>query len=275
MPEDLIPKIRKWLDKQGYPLEMKVARSFQEAGFSVSSSEYYLDPDEGKPREIDVIASMQTTITGITFHLAFTVECKSSKEKPWVCFRAGRKQHRESSVGFLARQATIQGRNLLTEVSCNPDITTDRLFHLPDSHAYGVTNVFKEGKGVDVPYKAIVGPRKAAHALISHYDRIQTHPNPVHTVCIAFPLVVVDAPIFNCGLGDDGDIELTKVASHTILRTGFDTYYSIVEIVAASALEEFIDSKAELMSKFLQSLPGRIPGTQEQLEIANMTSESD
>jgi len=29
------------------------------------------------------------------------------------------------------------------------------------------------------------------------------------------------------------------------------------------------------MSNFLRRLPGRIPGTQEQLEIANMTSEPD
>lgn len=273
MTEDLIPKIRKWLDEQGYPLEMNVARSFQEAGFSVSSSEYYLDPNEGKPREIDVIASMETTISGISFQLAFTVECKSSKESPWVCFRAGRKQQREPSVGFLARHATIPGRNLLMEISCNPDITTGRLFHLPDDYAYGVTNVLK--KGIDLPYQAIVGARKASHSLIAHYDRIQKYPNPVHTVCIAFPLVVVDTPIFNCDLGDAGDIKLTKAASQTILRTGFDTYCSIVEIVDASALEEFIESKAELMANFLRRLPGRIPGTQEQLEIANMTSEPD
>ena len=271
MTEDLIPKIRNWLDEQGYPLEMKVARSFQGAGFSVSSSEYYLDPDEGKPREIDVIASMETTISGVSFQMAFAVECKSSKKSPWVCFQSRRKQQCEPSVGFLARHATIQGRNLLMEISCSPDITTGRLFNLPDDYAYGVTNVFK--KGVDLSYQAIVGARKAAHALITHYDRIQKLPNPVHTVCIAFPLVVVDTPIFKCALGEAGDIEMSKVASQTILRTGFDTYYSIVEIVDASALEAFIESKAELISNFLRRLPGRIPGTQEQLEIAKMTSE--
>ena len=61
MTEDLVQKIRNWLDTQGYPLEMKVARCFQKAGFRVSSSEYYLDPDERKPREIDVIAIVHAT----------------------------------------------------------------------------------------------------------------------------------------------------------------------------------------------------------------------
>jgi ribosomal protein L34 len=273
MTEELIQKTRNWLDTQGYPLEMKVARCFQKVGFRVSSSEYYLDPDERKPREIDVIASMDIIVSGKTFQFAFTVECKSSKGSPWVCLQGSSKQQRDSSIGFLARQSTIQGHDLLTEVSCNPDITTNRLFGLPERYAYGVTNALKNK--IDLPYQAIVGAQKAAKALISHYDKTQTLPNPVHTVCIAFPLVVVETPIFNCTLADDGTIELAEVPSHTILRTGFDTYYSIVEIVAASSLEKFIDSKAELMSNFLRRLPSRIPGTLEQLDIIDMTSESD
>ncbi|MFX0200815.1 MAG: hypothetical protein ACFFCW_32240 [Candidatus Hodarchaeota archaeon] len=273
MTEDLINKVRKWLDTQGYPLEMKVARSFQNAGFRVSSSEYYLDPDEKKPREIDVIASMDTMLAGKTFQLAFAVECKSSKGSPWVCFQGDSKQQRDSSIGFIARQATIQGRDLLMEVSCNPDTTTNRLFELPENHAYGVTNALKNK--IDLPYQAILGAQKAANALVSHYDRIQALPNPVHTVCIAFPLVVADTSIFSCVLGHEGSIDLKEVSSHTILRTGFDTYYSIVEIVAASSLETFIDAKAELMSNFLRRLPGRIPSTLQQLDIADVTSDSD
>lgn len=273
MSEDLIPNIRTWLDEQGYPLEMKVARNFQEAGFSVYISEYYLDPDEKKPREIDVIASMKAKFSGVTFELAFAVECKSSKESPWVCFRSGRKLQREPSVGFRARHATVLGRHLLTEISCDPDITTGKLFHLPDEYAYGVKNALK--KGVDLPYQAIVGANKASEALIAHYDRIQKQPQPVHTVCIAFPLVIVDTSLFNCELGEGGDIHLSKTRSQTVLHTGFDTYYSIVEIVDASALEDFIESKAELISNFLRRLPGRIPGTQQQLQIANMMSEPD
>lgn len=273
MTEDLTKKVRTWLDSQGYPLEMNVARCFQNAGFRVSSSEYYLDPDEKKPREIDVIACMEDTIDGKTFQLAFTVECKLSKGSPWVCFQGDSKQRRDSSIGFIARQATIQGHDLLTEVSSNPDITTNRLLELPEKHAYGVTNALKNK--IDLPYQAIVGAQKAANAMVAHYDRIQTNPNPIHTVCIAFPLVVADTPLFSCFLGNKGSIDLQEVTSHTILRTGFDTYYSIVEIVAASALESFVDAKAELMANFLKRLPNRIPLTREQLDIADMTSESD
>lgn len=273
MTEELIRKVKGWLDSQGYPLEMRVAQCFQNAGFRVSSSEYYLDPDEKKPREIDVIASLEETIAGKTFQLVFTVECKVSTGSPWVCFQGNPEQQRDSSIGFIARLATIQGKDLLTEVSCNPDITTNRLLELPEKHAYGVTNALRNK--IDLPYQAIEGARKAANALIADYDKIQAPPNPIHTICIAFPLVVADTPIFNCALGQDGSIELKEVPSHTILRTGFDTYSSIVEIVTASSLESFIDAKAELMAKFLKRLPKRIPSTLKQLDIADMTSETN
>jgi len=148
--EALCERINKWLSEQGYPLEMQVARAFQDEGFSVSTSEYYLDPDENKPREIDVLASLQEVINGVIFQLVYTVECKSSKKNPWVCFCASTSQTREPSVGFVARHATAQGRDMLRELSCNPDVTTGHMFNLPDRHAYGVTNAFKDR--LDVPY---------------------------------------------------------------------------------------------------------------------------
>jgi hypothetical protein len=107
MSEDLKNKIRNWLDGQGYPLEMRVARAFQEVGFSVTSSEYYIDPDEKKPREIDVIASLQDVIDGVIFELVYTIECKSSKANPWICFCSATPQTRERSIGFLGRHATL------------------------------------------------------------------------------------------------------------------------------------------------------------------------
>lgn len=251
---------------------MKVARCFQKAGFRVSTSEYYIDPDENKPREIDVIACLNSNIAGITFQLAYVLECKSSRESPWVCFQGDHKQEK-NSIGFISRIATVQGHDLIAETTSNPDITTNRLFGLPEEHAYAITNALRDGK--DLPYQAIVGVQKAAKALISHYDKIQSHPNPVHTVCIAFPVVIADTSIFSCILGNEGSIELKEVPAHTLLRTGFDTYYSIIEIVAASSMEAFVEAKAELMANFLRRLPNRIPHTLKQLDIANMASESD
>ena len=44
-------KILDWLNTQGYPLEMRVARAFQRQNFHVRQPVYYDDPDEKNSRE--------------------------------------------------------------------------------------------------------------------------------------------------------------------------------------------------------------------------------
>jgi hypothetical protein len=266
MSDELSKKIRRWLGEQGYPLEMQVAQAFREAGFyPVSSSEYYPDPDEAKEREIDVIAAMRTTIAGVIFQIAYTVECKSSKDSPWVCFCTAGNQDRDLlGVGFAARYATVQGRDLINEIASNADESTNLLFSIPKNHAYGVINALKNG--VDLPYRAISASRKGAQALVAFYDRRQAN-DRTWTVCIAFPLVVVDAPVFNCHMNKTGEIELSQTDFQTVLRTGFDTFYSAVEIVAASKLKAFLKTRAQLLSDFLQNLKPRIPNTLRKLDI--------
>src|SRR5688572_29025754 len=52
---DLIKGVRGWLDKQGYPLEMRVAAQFEKTDFHVLQSSYYVLPGQ-QPRELDVEA---------------------------------------------------------------------------------------------------------------------------------------------------------------------------------------------------------------------------
>ena len=67
-------KIRKWLETQGYPLEMRVAREFKSHGFRVLQSEYYTDPESGASRETDVIAHVQEELDGVLTRVAFVIE---------------------------------------------------------------------------------------------------------------------------------------------------------------------------------------------------------
>ncbi len=89
--ESLLKNIQAWLQKQGYPLEMLVARSFQEAEAFVLQSQYYFDTETGKPREIDVSAKWYKMddrfYNGfIECSIWFYVECKSGQKAPWIIF---------------------------------------------------------------------------------------------------------------------------------------------------------------------------------------------
>jgi hypothetical protein len=51
-------QIRDWLQNQGYPLEMRTAANYTNAGFRVVQSSYYQDPESSDWREIDVVADL-------------------------------------------------------------------------------------------------------------------------------------------------------------------------------------------------------------------------
>jgi hypothetical protein len=52
---NLEDSVRKWLDDQGYPLEMKVAEALRNAGIGWDHGRVYEDPSTNKVREIDVM----------------------------------------------------------------------------------------------------------------------------------------------------------------------------------------------------------------------------
>jgi hypothetical protein len=86
MSAPLESRVLGWLKEQGFPLEMEVASMAKAAGFEVSQSDYYIDPDTGEPREIDLVLSLNNLKHGFSLTYNLFVECKSSRDKPWLMF---------------------------------------------------------------------------------------------------------------------------------------------------------------------------------------------
>src|SRR5687768_5081574 len=86
MADELGRQVIEWLKASGYPLEMHVGRVFRRMEVPVWQSPLYEDPKTGEPREIDVVATGAVHLEHWVVRLQFVVECKSSKEAPWVVF---------------------------------------------------------------------------------------------------------------------------------------------------------------------------------------------
>jgi Holliday junction resolvase-like predicted endonuclease len=83
-------QIRNWLQSQGYPLEMRAAAAYRDAGFRVVQSNYYQDPESSDWREIDVVADrtwIAAETNSVPIRIMFVAECKASREKPWILLR--------------------------------------------------------------------------------------------------------------------------------------------------------------------------------------------
>jgi hypothetical protein len=86
-PLILRDKILGWLETEGYPLEFRTASAFSRCGFNTWQGYYVREPASADARKIDVMADMTLRLgKGSFFRVSQVVECKWSKDKPWVIF---------------------------------------------------------------------------------------------------------------------------------------------------------------------------------------------
>src|SRR5688572_25576331 len=160
-------KLSEWLDKQGYPLEMRVAKLFMKKGFFVRQSPYYLDKETDVRRELDLVASRDFTFNNRAIRYTFAIECKNNREKPWVAFSS--KNHTLHDRAFITQKcATRIGLKFLDQLAKKDyNFAEGLLFKQPERPSYNLTQAF-ENKN-DSTYGAIYSVAKGSQSLIAPY----------------------------------------------------------------------------------------------------------
>jgi hypothetical protein len=197
--------VAKWLLEQGYPLELRVARELGQVTDSIFQSEFYLDPDSGEQREIDVVGwfSLFGPTSADLCRVAVAIECKLAREKPWVVFT---RQHPVSGTAFVAQRAATSpdGNNFLSRIAGEMWGRDLPLLHNPDRAGYGLTQAFTTGK--DLPYTAAISAAKASASMVKRFGSRE------HLRCvIALPVIVIDGTLVECFLDER--------SSEVLLRT--------------------------------------------------------
>jgi hypothetical protein len=235
-------RLGEWLNSQGYPLEMRVARRFEEAGFSCGVSQFFRDPETAEVRETDVMAFQAESYTDIDVRLTFVVECKSSRTRPWVFFVSGPNAWADINTHFLFTIASKQGRRLLNAVK-RRDKVWDRLplFTMPIRPGYGATQGFTSGK--DVVYEAGISVVKAAIARAKEADVVSEE---WPTAEIVFPIIVTPAPLFEYYLGPEGQPVLSEMTRALFVwrNPSVGRYVSLIFVIRDDALVEFAQAAA-------------------------------
>ena len=224
-----LPKVREWLEKTGFPLEMAAAASLRQAGFFVRQSSTYADPQTDKGREIDVLASDDDWLGD--FETSFVIECKASR-KPWVVLKSNDALAAYNRL-FAFAVMTQSARVAIADALDRGD-PVSRFIKREDSGGYGFRQAFSED--ADPAYSAAINVLKACHGLVN--GRAPGVPVQKH---VAFPVIVVDAPLFECSLQEDGDLLITEVRQSEFLFTAHlpTTVGCCIRVVTKSDLQEF------------------------------------
>jgi hypothetical protein len=224
----LIPKIREWLDSQGFPLEMRAAAAFRKAGFEVRQSTVYTDPDTTKIREIDVEADDPDHLGFVS--IRFTLECKAGG-KPWVLLCSDDTVSNYNRV-FAFAASSVTGRQELVNAMYGD---VEGLFaRIPWVNKQGLVgySLRQAHSEKDNAFEAAVSVSKACNAYIRQYER--TH-RP--WIGFAFPVIVVESPLIRCWLTGDGEIQLEETNEGEFLF--LPDFGACIRVITADHLPTF------------------------------------
>lgn len=243
-------RLLEWLGTQGYPLELRVAEACRLAGIEGKPSASFADPESGSSREIDFIGWLGDSFGAL--EVAVPIESKSGS-KPWILL------HQRDVLPFNRLQAYgVLSDSVLEAIAGRlQDGPALPSFRKEDGVAHACVQGFTNRE--DQTFGAVISCVKAAlwHAGGSTHDEFAS------SLRCAFPVVVIDAPLYRCALDDRGDLHLQEVKAgwlyfHHRLPRFQGTCVRIVTILQLPDTLEQLKLEVEALVKFLSPEIGRI-----------------
>lgn len=213
----LLSKVTAWINKTGYPLEMRVCRVLKqymrdESSSSVIQSDYYEDPIEGKDREIDLLAVRSVGSLPDQSFVLFVIECKRATKAPWLAFTS--ETAMPATLAFQKRPTSTKAYKAKVGLATNECMMETELLRIPVRTGFNLISVEfnKARSGGSEPNKAY-GSLKSV--LSASKDYIEKHSAQGH-VSMAFPMVIIEGQLFEAW--DSGeDIECQEV-DHVVME---------------------------------------------------------
>jgi len=232
---ELQKKVERWLTEQGYPLEMRTARTFKRRGWFLHHSRRYRDPNLGKEREIDVLAFHDDPSKTSKIHGHFVVECKWTPEKPWVLFTS--ELQSQTPFGHLMSTPMTESARRSVERLLPEDVSNLPLFS-DIKEGYAIVQAFRKEAAIDAAYSAV----QAAIGAADFFARSMSNKTS-HSI-LYIPTVVLDGELFRCTLEEGAEVSLQQSDIECLiydLAENPTMSATCVHIVRESVLNKFID----------------------------------
>ena len=185
--QEKIKKIREYLLKSGFPLEVEIGSILRKNGWLVGNQWPYVDKESGKIRPVDVLAMKMTRGLGVLL----LIECKKSIKHDWV-FHTQEKERellpllgtlvdllkKFKSFPFAGKLANLTAANIMAS-------KLSGLHLLDNAIKIGVFNVIPSSKDRDDFYVAI---NEILSAIVGMRESMKAF--------IAFPAIVFDGDMF-------------------------------------------------------------------------------
>lgn len=255
--EDIKEKLKKDILRTGFPFEMEVSKILERNNWSVKNSSYYIDKDENKGREIDIISTIhQNKYIQRDLYLevcfSLVVEIKKTEEKPWVFFTSEVNRVEENlPLDYTYSNFSSKGYTLnriLRENIRKANARLGRNFY----------EGFTKNGGRDDIYKALSGTSKATyHAL----ENCLANNDKAGDRLFHFfeSVVVIKGKLFEAFLNDKGEINLEETkyiqCQFNYMSPNYiSNRHKVVHVITSDYLEKFIRERKESLNGFFCDL---------------------
>jgi len=247
---DLHTKVTKWLNSQGYPLEMLIYKKFYDkSNFKVRHGWYYKDPETDISREIDIVATVQEPL-GLA-EINFVIECKKTS-KPWVLFTsedAHSGYHRLNSFALISKHA----RSSLVNALSDETHKTKNIPWLWKNGRVGHGIIQALNSSSDVAYKAVLSSVKASIWLQKNSFWQSAE---FRKFVLSFPVVVISSPLYESYIDKKGETKLKEINYGFLFFNQQIKNFSgtCVTIVNENHLDKFVNDCSSIESKVFEIL---------------------
>jgi hypothetical protein len=245
---DYKEKVKEWLLKSGYPMEMEIAKGLEEAGFGISQSDYFEDSDTGKWRETDVIAYEQAVGDSCRAIFSLVTECKGAKDKPWVLFTSNDSYPQSLSVS--RRVSNEYGESILRVLALKYEVKNSLLFELPKRPGYSLTAAKINGGNEDAAFHAVNSVCKASLGLAKKLSNV----HGANIIPFVWPVMVINSQLFESYLSSDGELQLEPIEKGLLIwRNPILTTHSLIQIYTKDYFLKELSEIRECAVKFLEA----------------------
>lgn len=234
-------KVEEWLEKEGYSLEFLVATAFEKQGFIVSQGENFRDDKHDINREVDVCAADLLKFNDTNFRISHVLECKWSKDKPWVVF-CSKASERPPEHCISQTMGSLLGEALLWDMATDEAIFDNSHFLSPEAPGFSGRQAFSNGK--DLFYSSMQNITSIANLKAEYYDNepgTQFLQMPDFAE-IVLPVIVVNGTLYQAIYNEDIEkIELEETNHIRLFWEGSDVkeFCSSVDIITSEYVDEF------------------------------------
>lgn len=237
--ENEIQRIKRDIALSGFPLEIEVSSILRNDGWNVRNQVYYIDNEEGKPREIDIIAHkafFERMGDYDRFNISLIIECKKS-DKPWVFFTTPRELSPSIDIELLALVKQFSNPELIRSLAFIKWLQKENHYSYDNCKEYAVISYepFKKGTGREI-LEATHQVTKALNFQLDEF-RKATSLITMNPVFILYPIIAFDGHLYESKPQAE-DMELRRCSHLEYFISRKELF--LIDILEKNYLPEFL-----------------------------------